>query len=132
MNPSPMHCNHANEVPHTCDCSTGCYCRLAGNTCDGRRDRRFPVVILTLAVLVLASCATVSNPYAYNEAEQCPLSMTEAEQASGAVRCQALCSSYGRNFESYGADCKCRCASFHGGFRPNVPTQRRMNAEPQL
>lgn len=63
-----------------------------------------------IAVLMLASCATVGpNPYAYEEAASCPRGMTEDEHLSGTVRCRALCSSYGRDFDQYGKDCRCFC-----------------------
>lgn len=63
-----------------------------------------------LAVVMLISCATV-NPYAYDEAPECPgTNMTPAQFDSGTVRCRALCSSWGRNLERYNAaDCKCLC-----------------------
>jgi hypothetical protein len=71
-----------------------------------------------IILFAFLSCASV-NPYAYPESSSCPSSMDEEQHLSGVVRCRAMCSSEGRNFSSFDADCKCRCErSFHGGYRP--------------
>lgn len=73
---------------------------------------------LVVSWLLSSSCATVgSNPYAYEELESCPVSMTEQQHASGVVQCRAMCSSYGRDMHEFGKDCRCFCA-------PSAPTYR--------
>lgn len=57
---------------------------------------------------LLLSCVT-TNPYAYEEATECPVAMNQEEHLSGQVRCRAMCSSYGRDMDSYRTDCKCFC-----------------------
>lgn len=64
------------------------------------------------------SCASAKNQYAYQELEQCPAAMSEEQHYSGVVRCRALCSSYGRDFAEFGADCRCYCAPAPHRYRP--------------
>ena len=77
---------------------------------------------LFCAVLLTMACATVSdNPYAYNEMDSCPSRMSDEQQYSGVVRCRAMCSSYGRDFAEYDAQCRCWCmpgmGKAGGGYR---------------
>lgn len=62
-----------------------------------------------LPFLLLLACATTP----YRETEECPSHMTQSEHASGAVRCRAECSSWGRDFEDYRLDCACVCKPKH-------------------
>jgi len=41
-----MNCEHANEVPHICPCSSGCYCK--SNTCA---ERKSPALFSAIEVL---------------------------------------------------------------------------------
>jgi len=75
---------------------------------------------LLIILFSFASCAATSR-YSYEESPTCPVQMTEEQHASGAVRCRAMCSSYGRDFASFDPDCKCRCAPAQGVYStPNV------------
>lgn len=84
---------------------------------------------ILLAAMLMVGCATVQaqqNPYDYQEMSSCPSKMDEEQQLSGTVRCRAMCSSYGRDFAEYSADCKCWCkpdgrTHGHGGY--SVPNQ---------
>ena len=38
--PSPIHCEHANECPARCPCSTDCYCRVEGS-CKSRDEEGY-------------------------------------------------------------------------------------------
>jgi len=86
---------------------------VARRTMRGYLESMKPII----AVMLLVGCATTAttNPYQYDELQQCPVSMTEEQRSSGVVRCRAMCSSYGRDFDSYTDDCKCWCAPAHGG-----------------
>lgn len=68
-----------------------------------------------LVAVLLVSCA--AGPYAWRESESCPSPMTEEEHASGAVRCRAMCSSYGRDVVRFDDACRCYCAPA-GGYAP--------------
>lgn len=84
---------------------------------------RFDWAIFILLLALLNGCATTS----YAEAESCPVSMDEQQQHSGVVRCTALCSSWGRDFEAFGDDCKCYCRGPVGSsYRP----QKKHNLPP--
>ena len=76
--------------------------------------------------LLAAGCATVpvADTNSYEELQSCPSQMTESQARSGIVRCTALCSSYARDFASFGLDCKCYCGGpggrkFQGGLVPS-------------
>lgn len=82
-----------------------------------------------IAVLAFLSCATVA-PSTYEEADACPVPMTEEQRASGAVRCRAMCSSYARDFAAFEDDCKCRCQPARGGgYRPQAKPKARVHNE---
>jgi hypothetical protein len=76
---------------------------------------RFDWFCLILLLSLLGGCTTSS----YSEMDQCPAYMDEEQKASGAVRCRAMCSSYGRDFDSFGDDCHCNCVGKVGSaYRP--------------
>ena len=90
---------------------------------------RFLAVVMSM--LAWSCATTASNPHAYAEMEACPSSMTDEQHQSGVVRCRALCSSYGRDFAEYRADCRCMCmpgaGRANGGYRPQPKAAQRWN-----
>jgi hypothetical protein len=75
------------------------------------------------ALLVcLLACSCVKRYAAYEEASECPMSMTEEQRDSGRVRCIAMCSSYARDFYEFDEECKCRCMPASG----YLPSQKRV------
>lgn len=81
----------------------------------GGPPSRLDWLMALLALSLLSGCATTS----YAELDQCPAVMDEEQKASGVVRCRAMCSSYNRDFDSFGDDCHCNCASKVGSsYRP--------------
>ncbi len=74
---------------------------------------------MVMMVMLLVSCATapVTSPSSYEELATCPSTMTQEQASSGAVRCQALCASYGRDYADFDSACRCVCAPKPGSVR---------------
>ena len=64
-----------------------------------------------VATLWLASCApTAANlQVSGEELATCPMTMTADQRESGVLRCRDLCTRYGRKYDAYDAQCRCRC-----------------------
>ncbi len=86
---------------------------------------KYQVAVPLLLSLSSLACATVKqNPYAYQELDSCPASMSEEQHYSGVVRCRAMCSSYARDFAEFTADCRCWCAPSSPGGRYQAKPKR--------
>jgi hypothetical protein len=45
----------------------------------------------------------------------CPLTMTSEQRESGVARCREMCTRYGRKYDTYDAQCRCRCQAAPDG-----------------